>query len=105
MVGRAIVDTGFLVALLNASDRHHAWASSLVPRLRGPWITAEACISEAVFLSDQVIVLSTRPATILETVEIDIARPRTYDAMATEHFGRLRDRIWRLIQDLPSAET
>ncbi len=61
-------------------------------------------LTEAVFLSDEVVVLSTRPAAILETVQVDIPRPRTYDAMATEHFGRLRDRIWRLIQDLPNAE-
>ena len=47
---RAVVDTGFLVALLNANDEHHEWAASLVPRLRGPWLTAEACISECVFL-------------------------------------------------------
>lgn len=54
MVARAIVDTGFLVALLNASDDHHRWAASLVPKLRGPWLTAEACISETVFLLERV---------------------------------------------------
>ncbi len=53
MVGRAIVDTGYLVALLNASDAHHAWARELLPALRGPWLTAEACISETVFLLEQ----------------------------------------------------
>ena len=50
---RAIVDTGYLVALLNADDEHHKWAASLLPRLRGPWLTAEACISESVFLLEQ----------------------------------------------------
>ncbi len=53
MVGRAIVDTGYLVALLNADDAHHEWAAGLVPSLRGPWLTAEACISETVFLLEQ----------------------------------------------------
>ena len=53
MAGRAIVDTGFLVALLNGRDEHHAWARSQVPRLKGPWVTAEACISETVFLLEQ----------------------------------------------------
>src|SRR5262245_20301337 len=53
MAERAIVDTGFLVALLNRNDTHHEWAASLVPTLRGPWLTAEACISEAVFLLEQ----------------------------------------------------
>jgi predicted nucleic acid-binding protein len=50
MDARAIVDTGFLVALLNERDAHHAWAVSLLSSLRGPWLTTEACISEAVFL-------------------------------------------------------
>jgi predicted nucleic acid-binding protein len=50
MVARAVVDTGFLVALLNRNDAHHEWAVGLLPSLRGPWLTAEACISEAVFL-------------------------------------------------------
>ena len=53
MEGRAIVDTGFLVALLNRRDDYHAWASRLVPVLRGPWLTAEACISEATFLLEE----------------------------------------------------
>lgn len=47
---RAIVDTGFLVALVDADDRHHDWAVEVTAALRGPWCTAEACISEAVFV-------------------------------------------------------
>jgi NitT/TauT family transport system ATP-binding protein len=62
-------------------------------------------LTEAVFLSDQVVVLGTRPATVLDRVPIDLPRPRTYDAMATETFGRLRDRIWRQIVDLGVEET
>jgi uncharacterized protein len=53
MVGRAIVDTGYLVALLNRTDAHHAWAAGSVAALRGPWLTAEACVSESVFLLEQ----------------------------------------------------
>jgi predicted nucleic acid-binding protein len=53
MDARAIVDTGYLVALLNADDEHHEWAVALLPRMRGPWLTAEACISEAVFLLER----------------------------------------------------
>jgi NitT/TauT family transport system ATP-binding protein len=62
-------------------------------------------LTEAVFLSDQVVVLGTRPATVLDRVAIDLPRPRTYDAMATEKFGLLRDRIWRQIVDLGVEET
>ncbi len=62
-------------------------------------------LTEAVFLSDQVVVLGTRPATVLDRVAVDLPRPRTYDAMATETFGRLRDRIWRQIVDLGVEDT
>jgi len=62
-------------------------------------------LTEAVFLSDQVVVLGTRPATVLDRVQVDLPRPRTYDAMATETFGLLRDRIWRQIVDLGVEET
>ena len=53
MAVRAIVDTGFLVALLDRADDLHDWAKDLVPSLRGPWLTAEACISETVFLLER----------------------------------------------------
>jgi len=53
MDARALVDTGYLVALLNRHDQYHEWAVALVPQLRGPWLTAEACISETVFLLEQ----------------------------------------------------
>jgi uncharacterized protein len=50
VLARAIVDSGFLVALLDGTDAHHAWATGLAPTLRGPWWTAEACITETQFL-------------------------------------------------------
>ena len=46
----AIVDTGFLVALFDGLDDHHDWANGLSARVRGPWGTAEACVSECLFL-------------------------------------------------------
>lgn len=43
-------------------------------------------IDEAVFLSDRVVLLSPRPAQIVETFEIDLPRPRTVDTRADEAF-------------------
>ncbi len=50
MAARAIVDSGFLVALGNDNDAHHRWAIEQLATLPGPWLTAESCISEAMFL-------------------------------------------------------
>ena len=55
MIG--IADTGFLVALLNRRDKHHAWAASLTPIISGPLLTCESVLSETTFhLGDASIV-------------------------------------------------
>ena len=47
MTERTIVDTGPLVALLNAKDIHHAWARAQFARREAPFLSCEAVISEA----------------------------------------------------------
>jgi NitT/TauT family transport system ATP-binding protein len=45
-------------------------------------------ISEAVFLSDRVVVMATRPGRIVETIPIDLPRPRDFAMRETAEFGR-----------------
>jgi NitT/TauT family transport system ATP-binding protein len=45
-------------------------------------------IAEAVFLSDRVVVMATRPGRIVEIVAIDLPRPRDLAVRETERFGR-----------------
>jgi predicted nucleic acid-binding protein len=47
MATSALVDAGFLVALLSRRDRNHRWAAGQAPRLPPPWTTCEAVLSEA----------------------------------------------------------
>ena len=54
MVARAIVDTGFLVALVDRRDGYHEWAVATAKTLPGPWLTCEACISESYHLLGQI---------------------------------------------------
>jgi predicted nucleic acid-binding protein len=51
---RAIVDTGFLVALAHRDDADHAWATRLASVLPGPWLTCEACVTETAYLLGKV---------------------------------------------------
>jgi NitT/TauT family transport system ATP-binding protein len=44
-------------------------------------------ISEAVFMSDRVIVMSPRPGRIVNDVKIDLPRPRDLDMLSDESFG------------------
>jgi NitT/TauT family transport system ATP-binding protein len=55
-------------------------------------------ISEAVFLSDKVIVLSARPGKIKEIVDIDLPRPRLNEVREQSSFGRLIVHIRGLLQ-------
>jgi predicted nucleic acid-binding protein len=45
----AIVDTGFLVALMEARDAHHAWATDIAGQLSWPVLTCESVLSETAF--------------------------------------------------------
>jgi NitT/TauT family transport system ATP-binding protein len=59
-------------------------------------------LAEAIYLSDVVLVMSARPGRILETIPIDLPRPRQLDVIGSEPFGRMRNRIWHMIADAPA---
>ena len=50
MAGTVLVDSGFLVALLNRRDTNHEWAHALARRCPPPWITSDAALSETFYL-------------------------------------------------------
>lgn len=52
-------------------------------------------IDEAIFLGDVVYVMSARPGRIMDTIEIDLPRPRQYDLMTSADFIELKRRIQR----------
>jgi NitT/TauT family transport system ATP-binding protein len=50
-------------------------------------------ISEAVFLADQVLVMSARPGKILDRLAVDLPRPRTLQSMGRPEFTSLVDEV------------
>ncbi|MGH7926582.1 MAG: ABC transporter ATP-binding protein [Candidatus Binatia bacterium] len=54
-------------------------------------------IQEAVFLSDQVFVMSARPGRLLETITVDLPRPRTMEMMSSGEFGAYTLKIRSLL--------
>lgn len=66
-----IVDTGPLVALLNARDEHHEWAKAAMDAVEPPLITCEAVLTEAAYLVRK---LRGGPEAVLDLVTRQVLR-------------------------------
>lgn len=55
-------------------------------------------ISEAVMLSDSIIILSQRPGTVREIIKVDLARPRFWEMEQTPDFQRLVRHLKGMLQ-------
>jgi NitT/TauT family transport system ATP-binding protein len=56
-------------------------------------------ITEAVQLSDRVVVLTYRPGRVKRIVEVNLPRPRTLEVVGSEVFGRYVAEIWNDLRD------
>lgn len=60
-------------------------------------------LSEAAYLSDRVVVMSHRPASVKAIIEADIPRPRDPLVMKTARFHELSDRLFQLLFEAGDA--
>ena len=60
-------------------------------------------IEEAVYLSDQVIVMTKRPGRLKKLFEVDLPRPRDYEMRVSPRFNELKLDIWNELKDELSA--
>ena len=56
-------------------------------------------IDEAIFLADRVVVMTARPGTVKEIIDIDLPRPRDGDIRASAEFNAYRARVWDVLRD------
>ena len=61
-------------------------------------------IPEAVFLGDQVLVMTPRPGRLATIIPVKLPRPRALDGMATPEFGRLTHEIRGVLQHTGSID-
>jgi sulfonate transport system ATP-binding protein len=53
------------------------------------FITSE--IEEAIFLADQLLIMSNRPGRIIKTIDVDLPRPRTTSLLTSTEYLRYKD--------------
>jgi NitT/TauT family transport system ATP-binding protein len=80
---------------LDAMTREYmnVWLQGLWLESRKTVLFITHSIPEAVFLGDLVVVMSSRPGTVDELVQVDLPRPRALSVMTSERFGAYVSRI------------
>jgi NitT/TauT family transport system ATP-binding protein len=88
-------------AALDAQTREFMQAElmKILARARATALFITHQISEAIFLSNRIVVFSARPARIKEIVAVDLPTARTLDMKHSPEFVALESRIWRLIEE------
>ena len=82
-------------ASLDALTRYkmRVWLLDIWNRHKKAVVFVTHDIEEAVFLSDRVCVLSERPATVAEIIDVTLPRPRARDIVETPAFITLRHKV------------
>jgi NitT/TauT family transport system ATP-binding protein len=80
---------------LDALTRERMWTelSRIWQRRQKTVLMVTHSISESLFLSDRVLVLTQRPGRIKVDLRVDLPRPRADEIRYTEHFGDLARRL------------
>lgn len=93
-----LLDEPFASVDAQTRERLQVELTEIWSRTRKTMLFVTHDIAEAVFLSDRVVVFTSRPARVRESIDIAIPRPRSLD---TKHGSLLQDyvkQVWNLIE-------
>ena len=93
-----VVDTGPIVALLDADEAHHDWAREQFDLLAPPLLTCEAVLSETSFLLQRVGADSSIPLTLVERGVLRVER-----LLAADEDALAIGRLIRRYRDVPMS--
>lgn len=89
------------LSALDAQTRYsiQMWLMEIWKDLNKTMLLVTHDVDEAIFLSDEIYVLSKRPTTIAECVPISLSRPRDQRIFATSEFASIRKHLVDLLCD------
>ncbi|MCY4599489.1 MAG: PIN domain-containing protein [Acidobacteria bacterium] len=93
-----VVDTGPIVALVDADERHHDWARRTFDDLQPPLLTCDAVLSEASFLLRRAGADPDLPAALVERGVLRVAA-----GCATSDAARAVGRLIRRYANVPMS--
>ena len=93
-----IVDTGPIVALLDADERHHEWARTQFDSLNAPLLTCESVLSEACFLLRRVGADATMPVSLVRRGALKVV-----DAVGSEDRAEAVATLIRRYENVPMS--
>jgi uncharacterized protein len=96
----ALIDTGPLVAFLDAADAHHAWVKTAMAQVSPPLATCEAVVTEACHLLRRA---RRNPALVLRMMEDELLRVDFDLAEEAEAVARLMERYGNVPMSLADA--
>lgn len=70
----------------------------LCRRLQNTVVFVTHDIEEALYLSDRILVMGTRPGRIMEDIQIPFPRPRESALRASSEFAQLKQDLWSILQ-------
>ena len=77
----------------------HGWLQDVLQVDRRTVLLVTHDVEEALVLSDVVVVLSDRPARIVEQMPVDLPRPRTLDAVTSDTFVAAKSTLLRALEE------
>jgi predicted nucleic acid-binding protein len=100
MLLQSIIDTGFLVALVNRSEQHHSWVKGQLRRIPSPLLTCEPVITETCFLLQKIY---QGEATILKLISSEKIKIEFQISQESANLQKLMERYQSVPMSLADA--
>lgn len=77
----------------------HQYVLKVFTLTKKPFLFITHDLDEAIFLSDTVFIMTTRPGRLKDSIKVDLPRPRKPEMMAWDEFLHLKEKVFDLVHE------